>query len=402
MAVSRIYGIGFNLCGALGLGTGARITELTQFPNKSITGVYTFMFNIIFADDQFEKIWGTGDNIYQQIVATTSSEIHIPVPINYFKQNKIIIKRICASINADTIYYISDKDELYGCGHQYQGAKPTFIDELNNVIDAKSCNAGYQWSIALCRTNNDNVSLILSHWCRVYQLPDALMHLLASFTTCTAVYSTANYPGSGHALDTKFHDTQKWHRIELFETKNINITKIAMSAGCTLFLDNTGNVWSCGTNFLGYNQNYGKHVYVPKKINHFTQNNIKIQDIQGGSYHCMALSMDGNIYSWGSNDHAQCGFDQDIAIIIEPIRIAFFDEYTVDEIKCGWRHSYAGTTDNKHYLFGDNEELECLDFDGGDYVSIPYQIDEIVKTKCKCNQIVDVELGCYTTFIFCC
>ena len=98
----------------------------------------------------------------------------------------------------------------------------------------------------------------------------------------------------------------------------------------------------------------------------------------------------------------QCGFN-DSQEIKEPKRIAFFDDHTVDIIKCGWTHNYVYTSDNNgHYLFGTNEHNECLVFDHKkEYVLVPNEITNIVKTQCECNQIVNVEVGCYTTFISC-
>ena len=83
------------------------------------------------------------------------------------------------------------------------------------------------------------------------------------------------------------------------------------------------------------------------------------------------------------------------------MRIKFLDDYIVDEIKCGWRHNYVGTVCGKHYMFGDNEDKGCVKFDGDDFFSKPHRIDDIIKTECKIDKIVSVELGYYNTFIIC-
>ena len=52
-------------------------------------------------------------------------------------------------------------------------------------------------------------------------------------------------------------------------------------------------------------------------------------------------------------------------------------------------------------MFGSNEENECMTFDDGGSVTIPQQIDDIIKEKTKAQSIIDIIPGYYTTTIVC-
>ena len=39
--------------------------------------------------------------------------------------------------------------------------------------------------------------------------------------------------------------------------------------------------------------------FQPKRVDFFKQNNIKIKSIAAGSYHCVALSENDDMYNWG-------------------------------------------------------------------------------------------------------
>lgn len=42
-----------------------------------------------------------------------------------------------------------------------------------------------------------------------------------------------------------------------------------------------------------------KHHFIPKRVEFFDKNNIKISKISAGLYHTVALTTTGDIYTWG-------------------------------------------------------------------------------------------------------
>ena len=175
------------------------------------------------------------------------------------------------------------------------------------------------------------------------------------------------------------------------------MVKIAVSIEGSFYLDNTGNVWVCGGEYLGTGTDYDD-VYEPIRLKYFMDNGIKIKDIQCGCYHNLALSVDGNIYGWGENYDGQCGFDTDGHSVKEPTKVEFFDKYVVESIKAGWAHNWIRTQCGADYMFGYDE---CIEFEDNSTRKKPHRIDEIINTQCKVDCIIDIAIGCYNTQIIC-
>ena len=123
-------------------------------------------------------------------------------------------------------------------------------------------------------------------------------------------------------------------------------------------------------------------------------------DIVGAGCDCCdCFTCCGDVYAWGNNRQKQCGVEANEDDISIPRRIKFFDDYIVDKIKVGQRHNYVHTECGKNYIWGDNENKECINFDNEDFIARPHQIDDIVKKQCSIRQIVDVQLVWYNTVL---
>lgn len=42
-----------------------------------------------------------------------------------------------------------------------------------------------------------------------------------------------------------------------------------------------------------------QHQFYPKKVDFFEKNNIKVKKLSAGLYHTVALTTEGDVYSWG-------------------------------------------------------------------------------------------------------
>ena len=79
----------------------------------------------------------------------------------------------------------------------------------------------------------------------------------------------------------------------------------------------------------------------------------------------MCLSKDGEIYSFGANHKGQCGHgntESGNTKLIQSLK-----QYKVDLIRCGYNLSYCRTVCRKHFIWGQNDDNECLTYeqDGG-------------------------------------
>eukprot|EP01038_Epipyxis_sp_PR26KG_P007357 gene7357-10027_t len=136
-----------------------------------------------------------------------------------------------------------------------------------------------------------------------------------------------------------------------------NIRKVACSAGLTIALDFSGNVYCFGLN--RWKQcgititNNDSHVYQPAKVR------IPLcQSIDCGMQHCIALTMDGQVYTWGKAARGQLGHkNSDSTESCLPVKIAFseaFGKYApkIVGIGAGFSHCAALSEEGMIYVWG--------------------------------------------------
>ena len=172
----------------------------------------------------------------------------------------------------------------------------------------------------------------------------------------------------------------------------------------SLFLDEEGNVYSSGKNQyhqLGLAIN-DKSFYQsdPALIQYFSVNNIIVTKISCGSYHSLALDVNGNIYSWGNNGDGRCGLGTGRKYrntVYKPVLIESLVGFFIVDIKAKGDDNYAKSDEDKHWLWGSNHYRQCdlgIYPDEGRWTPCPYPrcIDEIFYEKTNCV-IKDVYLG---------
>ncbi len=137
-------------------------------------------------------------------------------------------------------------------------------------------------------------------------------------------------------------------------------TKISAGFNYSLAIGSDGNLYGWGDNSYGQlgignpsaspNQQPIK-VILPTGIPKFTQ-------ISAGDSHSLALGTDGNLYSWGYNDHAQLGIgasDSDAHAAPSKVNLPTgVPKFT--QISAGYKHSLALGTDGNLYSWGDNDK----------------------------------------------
>ena len=428
-----LYFIGYNNAYEFGLGHRQRIVKLHKCTFKTFKKVFCgHSYNLFTDSDKLDNLWSAGANYdgdcgVGKQYGNSAEEIETYTQIKYFKQNSINITKIFLNPTASCTFFQSDTNKIYACGRDIltsinpnsssspfnlttseNAYQPTLIPQLQNVIDIQSCD---HYKIALCTTQNDHILMIIQNWSRQYQTPQDIINLLLSFTKLSIIYATSTHPGVGHPQHIELTNKFTWNQVHFFDDKNI--IKIAVGGGHTLFLDQNGNIWSCGQNYYNVNGWMDKSYidmacYVPRRIKYFMQNKIKIKDIQCGASHSLALDVDGMVYSWGYNGAGECGVGAVMTEneITEPMMIEDLKEYKVEIIRCGVTHNYVRTECNKHYMFGSNDDWQCLWFkendedDNGDYLFVkrPYRIDPVVRKECV-GDIVDVFVGYHSTKI---
>jgi len=87
----------------------------------------------------------------------------------------------------------------------------------------------------------------------------------------------------------------------------------------------------------GHIQAYGRSDYGQISVR---QNNLKFQQISSGYEHCLAISDQQNLYSWGWNEHGNCGLGH-VDDVFEPTLIDFEGKYHVIRCFAGSGHSFV-------------------------------------------------------------
>ena len=178
-------------------------------------------------------------------------------------------------------------------------------------------------------------------------------------------------------------------------TTGVPITHISCGADHTLLLTNTGCVSSLG---LGSRGQLGHGDILERKEPAIVEAlaGVAMKMVACGSWHSLALSIYGDVYSWGWNEHGQLGHStgpQAPSTISLPTLIENPDNnVNFTAISCGARHSAAVTEDGQLYTWGWNEYGQLGNGQAGGMSVLPSSVklsDRVIFVYCRCwNTIV--------------
>ena len=175
----------------------------------------------------------------------------------------------------------------------------------------------------------------------------------------------------------------------------------------TIIIDPFLKAYSFGSNSLGqlaYNNDNDEEIsFGFKEISYLNDKNIV--NIESGGSHSLALSSEGQVYAWGSNIHGELGLDEndenyeDIEIMKTPILIKNLESIKIKIISCGEIHSLALSENGDIYSWGDcsygqlgHSFIDILPKDENNmpYLPIPQIIEAIKEVK-----MIDIVCGKY-------
>lgn len=132
---------------------------------------------------------------------------------------------------------------------------------------------------------------------------------------------------------------------------------LSTGEGHTVTLTKDGKIFAFGKNTHGQIGNGStldqvQVIEVKLTITLDARRQIRVSQIACGSYHSVALSDDGSVYTWGANDKGQLGEGSKIGQNPTPKRIQMEDK--VIKISCGKHHTLALTEHGEIYTWGSN------------------------------------------------
>ena len=241
-----VFYIGFNGCTESGIDKEVKseLPELTPCNIKAINKIYSGNSFTFYTSNDFTNIIVAGGN-YTGACAIpinkgdndNDTDILQFTPVTFFNDNNIKINKICVNPSADSSFFITSDDKLYGCGrnqnHQLSSSDsaeihtPILVSGLENIIDVKSASS---YNLALCSDNNSNLNVIITSWCRIYGTPEDVRNMIMMFCKSTKVYLTTG--------------PQRWNEVKSLSDKNI--IKISVGRFHSVCLSQSGEVYVAG------------------------------------------------------------------------------------------------------------------------------------------------------------
>lgn len=144
----------------------------------------------------------------------------------------------------------------------------------------------------------------------------------------------------------------------LFPDESIKLTSIATGKYHMCGIGEDGEVWSWGRGEYGRNGNGGNNDQVtPEPVEFFLDCDISIKQLTCGSNFTLALTNEGQVYGWGSNDHCQLGLGAGFAVDMfamenYPKIIDLLEQEEIVHISAGQHHSVGVNAQGQLYLWG--------------------------------------------------
>ena len=107
---------------------------------------------------------------------------------------------------------------------------------------------------------------------------------------------------------------------------------------------------------------YAKWIPITHTITYQTYENITndimlqggFQTVSLGEFHSAAITVTGDLWTWGNHDYGQTGHDQEIPTNITSL-FPLNEAETLERVFLGWEHSAVLTSSNQLYMFGKND-----------------------------------------------
>jgi alpha-tubulin suppressor-like RCC1 family protein len=274
------------------------------------------------------SVYSCGVNDYGELGRTVDDNNTIPIIIDtYANLDSPIGRPNIVAISAGEMHslFLDEYGYVYSCGFGGYGGTvgglghgnidhkdyPTRIDILSNIVAISSGNA---------------TSLFLDENGYVY----------------SCGYNFNGELGTGNT-DNKPYPTMI--------NNLLNIVVISIGTDHSLFLDNLGNVYSCGANSYGQLGRTGNNKIPMQITTNIGDSNIVA--IRTGDDHSLFLDENGNVYSCGYNEFGQLGHGHTNNSSI-PIRIDTLSNIVA--ISAGWAHSLFLDENGNVYSCGVNSD----------------------------------------------
>ncbi|KAF0712239.1 Aste57867_4888 [Aphanomyces stellatus] len=152
--------------------------------------------------------------------------------------------------------------------------------------------------------------------------------------------------------------------------QEVDIVDISCGVHHTAAIDKEGRmyIWGYGgtsmsDNALGIGPSTGKNSTFPQLVETFIDEGVRLKAVDCGDSHTVALSADGEIWTWGRGDNGRLGNGELISLDF-PEPVEFFDSMNCVAIAAGRSFSLALREDGRVFGWGKNNHFQ-LGLEGG-------------------------------------
>uniref|UniRef100_A0A8C4GXH6 HECT and RLD domain containing E3 ubiquitin protein ligase 3 n=1 Tax=Dicentrarchus labrax TaxID=13489 RepID=A0A8C4GXH6_DICLA len=146
-------------------------------------------------------------------------------------------------------------------------------------------------------------------------------------------------------------------RNPMFEPRNCHVfsgrglKEVACGGQHSMFLLHDGSVYTCGSNSCGQ-LGHDKPGTPPGK--HSTLDTQKITMVSCGRAHSMAVNEQGQVFAWGAGEGGQLGLGSVEAAIRIPRLVKRLCDHRISQVMCGNQHCIALSRDGQLFTWGQN------------------------------------------------
>ncbi|RQM20636.1 hypothetical protein B5M09_000397 [Aphanomyces astaci] len=153
------------------------------------------------------------------------------------------------------------------------------------------------------------------------------------------------------------------------------VVQIACGSGHTVVLDDKGDVYTWGRGDdgrLGHGDNGWK--FVPRLVESLQTKQIK--QVTCGSYHTAAVTVSGELYTWGGGMYGKLGHGNEVGHSV-PYLVETLSNLKVDQVACGSRHTVVLLQNSDVYTWGDKENGVSGQGDTDGHQYLPCAVEEL-------------------------
>ena len=174
------------------------------------------------------------------------------------------------------------------------------------------------------------------------------------------LYTWANIQGGTSIVGQLGHGDEAMYRVpkkvEFFV--GIPVMQVACGEDFTAILTGNGVLYMTGSDYwgcIGWGQCGDENVLTPVIVSKFFDSNVKVSQVACGDSHVVALTEDGDVFSWGCGELGRLGLShEDDMSIPQPVKIP--NRWSkISSIHCGRDNTFLLTSNSTLLAFGSNE-----------------------------------------------